>query len=138
MAQNGSTSPTRRQRLETLLWIGIGGFIGANVRYFVSGWAVDTLGKGFPWGTLIINFTGSSLLGVFVGWSGNHITLDPRVRLFVAIGFFGAYTTFSTYANESVALLRGGDWLGVLGNVLASNLLCIVGALIGLAVGSRF
>src|SRR5262249_29690273 len=99
-----STSLTRRQRLETLLWIGIGGFIGANVRYLVSTWAADHLAKGFPWGTLIINFTGSSLLGMFTGWAGNHITLDPRVRLLVAIGFFGAYTTFSTYANESVGL----------------------------------
>ena len=56
----------------------------------------------------------------------------------LAIGFFGAYTTFSTYANESVALLRAGDWIGTLGNILGTNLLCNLGALLGLAVGSRF
>src|SRR5437667_7708047 len=127
-----------RRNLEQLLIIGIAGFIGANVRYWVSGWAAEHLGQAFPWGTLIINFTGSALLATFIGWSGNRIGLDPRVRLFIAIGFFGAYTTFSTYANESVALLRAGDWIGTLGNILGTNLLCNLGALLGLAVGSRF
>jgi CrcB protein len=124
--------------VETILLIGIGGFIGANVRYLVALWAAGRFGSAFPWGTLIINFSGSSVLGLFVGWSANHVTLDPRVRLFVAIGFFGAYTTFSTYANESVALMQAGRWLSVLANVLGTNLVCILGALFGLAVGSRF
>lgn len=129
--------PKRRQ-LETLLLIGIGGFIGANVRYMVSNWAAARFGQTFPIGTLLINVTGSCLLGLFLGWAANHITLDPRVRLLVAVGFFGAYTTFSTFANESVALLRAGDWLGALVNVLGTNVLCIVGALVGLLIGSRF
>jgi CrcB protein len=59
------------------------------------------------------------------------------VRLFLAVGFFGAYTTFSTYATESVALAQAGDWMGSLGNVLGTNLACIVGAVLGLAIGSR-
>jgi fluoride exporter len=122
--------------METFLLIGIGGFIGANVRYWVGGWAVEHLGKLFPWGTLIINFSGSALLGVFLAWAGNRSTLDPRVRLLVAVGFFGAYTTFSTYANETVTLIQAGDWAGALGNVLGSNLLCILGALVGVAIGS--
>ncbi len=123
--------------MQQLFIIGIAGFIGANVRYWVSGWAAANLGQTFPWGTLIINFTGSCLLAVFLGWAGNRTTLDPRVRLFIAVGFFGAYTTFSTYANESMALLRAGDWLGAAMNILGTNLLCLVGALLGLAVGSR-
>lgn len=123
--------------METLLLIGIGGFIGANVRYWVSGWAAGNWGSVFPWGTLIINFTGSALLGLFIGWSGGRITLDPRVRLFVAVGFFGAYTTFSTYANESVALMHSGDWFGAVSNILGTNLICILGALIGLGIGGR-
>lgn len=123
--------------METLLLIGIGGFIGANVRYWVATWTVGQLGPTFPWGTMIINVSGSALLGVFIGWSDNHITVDPRIRLFLAVGFFGAYTTFSTYANESIALLRFGDWPGVLVNVVGSNMLCLLGALLGLVVGSR-
>lgn len=124
--------------METFLLIGIGGLIGANVRYIVSTWAAGQFGQTFPWGTMIINATGSCLLGVFIGWSTNHITLDPRVRLFVAVGFFGAYTTYSTYANESAGLLRAGDWIGILANVLGTNLLCIFGALVGVLIGSRF
>ena len=123
--------------METMLLIGLGGFIGANLRYAVSMWAAERFGRAFPWGTLIINATGSCLLAVFLGWAASHIQLDPRVRLFLAVGFFGAYTTFSTYATESVALAQAGDWVGSLGNVLATNLICIVGTVLGLAIGSR-
>lgn len=127
---------TRRQ-VDTFLLIGIGGFIGANLRYLVSGWAAQQMGSQFPWGTLVVNFTGSLLLAIFLAWATGYTVLDARVRLFVVTGFFGGYTTFSTYANESVALLVGGDWIGALGNLLGTNLVCIVGALAGLAIGSR-
>jgi fluoride exporter len=127
---------TRRQ-VETFILIGIGGFIGANLRYLVSGWAAENLGKMFPWGTLIINFSGSCLLATFIAFAGRHATLDPRVRLFVAVGFCGAYTTFSTYATESIALLQAGDWIGGLGNIIGTNLICIVGVIAGLAIGSQ-
>ncbi len=123
--------------METLLIIGLGGFIGANVRYWVSGWAAEHLGASFPWGTLIINLTGSLLLAVFIGWLSNHVTVDPRLRLLVAVGFFGAYTTFSTYANESIALLESNEWIPALGNILGGNLICLIGVIIGLAIGRR-
>ena len=126
-----------RRHLETFLIVGLGGIIGANLRYVVSVWAVGQFGSAFPWGTLIINLTGSTLLAVFLAWAANRTTLDPRVRLLIATGFFGAYTTFSTYANDSVALLRAGDWIGMVGNVLGTNALCLVGALIGLVIGSK-
>lgn len=126
-----------RRQLETLLIIGLGGFVGANARYWVSGWAAEKFGSAFPWGTLIINFSGSCLLGVFTGWSANHVRLDPQVRLLVAIGFFGAYTTFSTYANDSARMLQAGEWIGALGNILGSNLICIIGAMAGLALGAK-
>jgi CrcB protein len=123
--------------VETLLIIGLGGFVGANLRYMVSVWAAERFGVGFPWGTLIINFTGSLLLALFLAWLNNHVTIDPRWRLFIAVGFFGAYTTYSTYANETVALMQANDWIGALGNILGTNLVCIVGALVGLALGNR-
>jgi fluoride exporter len=123
--------------IETVLLVGLGGFAGANLRYWVAGWAAQRLGQSFPWGTLIINVSGSLLLAVFLGWSLQHIGMDPRMRLLVIFGFFGAYTTFSTYANESVLMLETGDWLGVLGNVVGMNLLCLAGALVGLAIGRQ-
>jgi CrcB protein len=126
-----------RQQIETFLLIGLGGIVGANLRYWLSLWAADALGKTFPWGTLIINFSGSALLGVFTGWLANHTTVDPRVRLLVAVGFFGAYTTFSTFANDSITLLLSGNWLGAASNILGTNLLCLLGALLGVLLGSR-
>jgi CrcB protein len=126
-----------RRKLETIIFIGIGGFIGANARYLISTWVAGRFGAVFPWGTLLINFTGSCLVAVFMAWAGNRTAVDPRVRLLIAVGFFGAYTTFSTFANESVALLNTGNWVGAAGNVLVTNSVCIVGAILGLALGAR-
>ena len=123
--------------METFLLIGLGGFMGANLRYLVSVAAAERFGTAFPWGTLIINFSGSCLLALFLAIAANRANLDPRFRLLVATGFFGAYTTFSTYALESITLLRAGDWLGAAGNVLGTNLVCLVGAFLGLLIGSR-
>jgi CrcB protein len=126
-----------RQHIETFLIIGLGGIIGANLRYWVSGWAAEHLGQAFPWGTLIINFTGSALLGLFLGWASTHSALDPRVKLLIATGFFGAYTTFSTYATDSIMLMRSDAWIGAVGNILGTNVLCLVGALLGTLIGLR-
>jgi CrcB protein len=127
----------KRRRMETFLLIGIGGFIGANLRYLISAAAAERFGTAFPWGTLVINFSGSCLLALFLALAANRINLDPRFRLLIATGFFGAYTTFSTYAFESITLLRAGDWIGTAGNILGTNLICLGGALLGLLVGSR-
>jgi len=123
--------------VENFLLIGIGGFIGANMRYWVAGWIADRWGQTFPWGTFVVNASGSLLLGVFIGWSLQQITLDPRVRMLVVVGFFGAYTTFSTFANESALLYESGDIVGMLGNILGTNLVCVLGALAGLAIGRQ-
>ncbi|MBI5669426.1 MAG: fluoride efflux transporter CrcB [Chloroflexi bacterium] len=125
------------RQLETLLVIGLGGFFGANARYLISTWAAGRFGQNFPWGTMLINFTGSCLLAVFLTWATSRAVLDPRLRLFVAVGFFGAYTTFSTFANDSVALLQAGNWAGALGNILGTNLICILGAVLGVVIGAK-
>lgn len=123
--------------MENILIVGIGGFIGANVRYLISTWAAANSPTAFPLGTLFINISGSILLAVFLGWLGNHSTIDPHVRLLVAVGFFGAYTTFSSYAVESIERLQAGQWLHFAVNVIGSNIACLAGALIGLWIGNR-
>ena len=123
--------------MSTFLIIGLGGFFGANARYLISGWAAERFGTAFPWATLLINLSGSFLLAVFLGWAGKQAAFDPRLRLLVAVGFFGAYTTFSTYANESITMLLAGNWIGAAGNVLASNALCLAGVGAGLVVAQR-
>ena len=107
------------------------------MRYVVSNWAAQQFGAGCPWGTMIINFTGSLLLAVFIAWLTTHTTVDPRVRLFIAVGFFGAYTTYSTFAVESITLLQTGNWIGALSNIVGTTGVCTLGALVGFALGSR-
>lgn len=126
-----------RRRVETFLIIGLGAVLGANLRYLVTVWTVEQFGVGFPLGTLVINVTGSFLLAVFLAWVANHTTVDPRVRLLVATGFFGAYTTFSTYANDSIAMIGMGNWLAAVGNIVGTNLVCLVSVVAGLAIGSQ-
>jgi len=120
--------------MEKFWLIGLGGFLGANARYLVSGWAAERWGASFPFGTLLVNVTGSLVLGFFLTLANERVLIDPRWRLFLAIGFVGAYTTFSTYAFESFAFLgEGQGWLALL-NLLSNNLISLVGVLLGSAL----
>ena len=121
--------------MDKYLIIGLGGFLGANVRYVVSGWAAEKWGASFPYGTLLINVTGSFILGVFLAAVTGRLAIDPRWRLFFAVGFVGAYTTFSTYTYESMQLVLAGGWWPGLLNLLASNALGLAAALLGIALG---
>ena len=84
------------------LWIALGAVVGASARYFLSGTIAKGLTSSFPYGTLIINITGSFILGFFLIWTSERVLADGRWRLLVAIGFCGSYTTFSrTAPNRS-------------------------------------
>ena len=120
--------------LKPYLWVSLGAVIGASARYFVSRWASKLISADFPYGTLIINVTGSFLLGLFLIWTTERVLADPRWRLIIAIGFCGSYTTFSSYAFESFALLEQGNYLLFGTNVLANNLLCLVAVVAGAAL----
>ena len=72
------------------LWIALGGFVGASARYFISGYIARIFSTAFPYGTLIINITGSLMLGFFLVLAGERMLLDPRWRLLIAIGFCGS------------------------------------------------
>lgn len=116
------------------LWIAVGAVAGASVRYFLSGLIARNFSATFPYSTLFINVTGSLVLGFFLVYSTDRVLLDPRWRLLVAVGFCGSYTTFSSYAFESFALLEQGQWLLVGLNALASNVLCLAAVLAGAAL----
>jgi len=113
------------------LWIAVGAVVGASARYFLSGLIARNFSATFPYSSLLINVTGSLVLGFFLVYSTDRVLLDPRWRLLVAVGFCGSYTTFSSYAFESFALLEQGQWLLVGLNALASNVLCLAGVLAG-------
>ena len=116
------------------LWIALGAVLGASARYFLSGYIAKALSSTFPYGTLIINITGSLLLGFFLIWTEERVLVDPRWRLLVAIGFCGSYTTFSSNAFESFAYMEQGQWLAMASNVVANNALCLVSVIAGAAV----
>lgn len=114
------------------LLIGLGGVLGANARYLISTWAADRFGTAFPYGTFVINASGSVLIGFVLTIVVDRLSNDPAVRLFVATGFLGAYTTFSTFAYETVALLRQGDIRPALTNTLGSAALGVSGTTVGI------
>lgn len=118
------------------VWVSIGGIVGACARYFLSRFSAKILGTSFPWGTLLINVTGSFLLGLFLVYTSERVFVDPKWRLLVAIGFCGAYTTFSSYAYESMVYFQQGNWLLFGVNVLTNNLLCLA-AVLGAAALAR-
>ena len=115
------------------LWIALGAVVGASARYFVSGFTTKALSSSFPYGTLLINISGSFLLGFFLVLTGERILVDARWRWLIAVGFCGSYTTFSSYAFETFALFEQGQWFLVTWNVIGSNLLCLAAVLIGAA-----
>jgi CrcB protein len=115
------------------IWIALGAIAGASARYFFSLLIARDFPSAFPYGTLLINVSGSLLVGFFLVFSTERVLLDPRWRVLVVIGFCGSYTTFSSYAFESFALMEQGQWLfGI--NIVASNALCLAAVLGGAAL----
>jgi CrcB protein len=113
------------------LWISLGGILGANLRYFLSRIITRFSDAAFPYGTLLINITGSLVLGFFLVWTTERVFADPRWRLLVAIGFCGSYTTFSSYAYETMSYFEQGNWSLFAANILANNVLCLAAILVG-------
>jgi CrcB protein len=116
------------------LWISIGAVAGASARFFISRFVARSVTASFPYGTLLINVTGSFILGLFLIWSTERALPDPRWRLLIAIGFCGSYTTFSSYAFESFSLFEQGHYMLFASNVLVSNVLCLAGVLAGAVI----
>jgi fluoride exporter len=116
------------------LAISLGAIVGANARYWMSRSALRLLGPGFPYGTLAINVLGSFVLGIFLVWTTQRGMVDPRWRLLIAVGFCGGFTTFSSYAFESMALMAQGQWLLVAANIVSNNLLSLAAVLAGMAL----
>lgn len=127
---------------QAFLWVGVGGFFGANARYALSLWLSRRfpiiLGQTIPLGTAFVNITGSFLLALFLSYVSKRTGFPSSAKLLIGTGFFGAYTTFSTYANESINLINDGQWLTGLSYIVGTNLLCLLGVIAGLMLANRF
>ena len=121
--------------MEKFLLISAGAILGANARYWLGDWIAQRWGASFPFGTLIINVTGSLLLGLFMTLATERFLVDPRWRFFFAVGFLGAYTTFSTYSFESFNLLFKGQWIPGLLNLFGSTILGVLAVGLGVHLG---
>jgi fluoride exporter len=121
--------------MEKFLLISAGAILGANARYWLGDWAAQKWGATFPMGTLIINLTGSLLLGFFMTLATERMMIDPRWRLFFAVGFLGAYTTFSTYMYESFNLLSKGQYIPGLLNLFGSTIIGLLAVGLGVYLG---
>jgi CrcB protein len=119
------------------LVISIGAVLGANARYLVGLYVADRLGAGFPYGTLLINVTGSLIIGFFLTLVTERLAVNPLWRLFFATGFLCAYTTFSSYTFEAAALIRDGAFLAGLWYLVGSVLLGMIGVLAGIGLAER-
>ena len=127
---------SRRRRLNLGLAVALGGALGAFLRYVVSGWvqksaSIWTANERFPLGTFLVNLSGCLCIGLLVGLLSQRVTASPALRCFLFIGVLGSYTTFSTYALESLKLIQDGDWGLAALNAIGSPVLGLSGVWLG-------
>ncbi len=120
------------------LWVALGGALGSVSRYWLSDLVAARFGESFPWGTLVINVTGSFLIGIFAAFSDpdGRALISPGARQFLMIGICGGYTTFSSFSLQTLRLAQEDEWLYAGGNVILSVVLCLVAVWLGYWLGS--
>ena len=120
-----------------LLYVALGSAIGGVSRYLLGGLVQRMLDTAFPAGTLLVNVTGSFLLGAIIRYALETPSLTPEVRAFLTIGFCGGYTTFSTFSYETMALLEDGEWVRAGVYITASVILSLMATFLGLALARQ-
>lgn len=117
------------------LVVGLGGALGAVARYFATEWMRTAAGASFPWGTLAVNVVGSFALGFVLIWL-QSVAPTAQARQFVAVGFLGSFTTFSTFSYETVTLIRAGAVWRAGGYALGSVTVGIIAVIAGVALAT--
>ena len=114
-------------------WIAVGSALGGMARYWFSGIIAQRFGESFPLGTLLVNVSGSFLIGFIFTFTGNEgrVLLSPTTRNFLMAGICGGYTTFSSFSLQTLNLAQEGQWLYAGANVVLSLTLCLVAVWLG-------
>jgi len=120
-----------------ILFVGLGGFFGAILRFGVTGWVHSHTYTRFPLGTLVVNIAGSFLLGLLMALMDSYIIPAP-FRSFLTIGLLGAFTTFSTFTYETMALMQTGSYEKAFLNIFLSLLLGLMAVFAGIYLGRQF
>jgi CrcB protein len=110
---------------QQLLAVAVGGAAGAMMRWLAASGVQRLSGGAFPWGTFAVNALGSFLLGFLFIWLIERSTVGELARLAITVGFFGAFTTFSTYSLESIRLIQEGAFSLALGNIIGQVVVCL-------------
>jgi fluoride exporter len=118
--------------MKTILYVAAGGSIGAVLRFLMSGWVYQWLGRGFPWGTLVVNVFGSLMMGFLFFIFTERVLINPDLRTAILVGGLGALTTFSTFSIETLNLIEGGSNPAAFANIIFSVILCICAVWLGM------
>jgi fluoride exporter len=121
-----------------LTLIAIFGAVGTLLRYGIQGLVQVGTASTFPWGTLLINLTGCFLLGLIGQITLNRMMISPDWRVAITVGFFGGYTTFSSFGWETAKMLEGGEWLPATGYVAASVVIGLLLSVAGIRLANHF
>ena len=119
-------------------FVAIGGASGASLRFFISQLILNWLGKGFPFATLVVNISGSLIMGFLYGLIEQGNIEVHIYRTLVGIGFLGAFTTFSTFSLDTVLLLQQGELIKAMLNIFLNVTLCVLAAALGMFIVSLF
>jgi CrcB protein len=125
------------EALRKTLIVFLGGGLGATLRYWLGGWILSRTGPDFPWGTFVINVSGSLVIGLFLGLALKS-DLSQDWRIFVATGILGGYTTFSSFSYETISLLRDAGVGPAAFNVFGSLIFGLAAAWLGLGLARAF
>ena len=121
--------------MKAILFVALGGMVGAVLRYLGGTAAVKVMGDGFAYGTLLVNVVGCLVIGFLAGWGFTALEGSPHARLFVITGMLGSLTTFSTFGWETVQYLQDGRWQIAFVNIALNLAIGLVAVLGGFSAG---
>ncbi len=118
-------------------YVALGGAIGASLRYGVGRWALKAFGPGFPWGTFIANVSGGFLMGLLTGWLTFRVSGGEPLRLFLAVGVLGGFTTFSGFSLETLSLIETKAYSAAGLYIFGSVILALAAVFAGLLIARK-